>query len=143
MGSTFTQKFTEVWSDPAPEKFVVLLDPQVILYQPYAPPVRGRDHAFLEFKRMLEWLPGLHGVVRRSMETEDVAFIEWSMKLPIGKRTLSLGVVDRFLLRDGLVIERRTFFDRVPIFLRALKHPKIAFGYLKFIYGSGGSHDPS
>jgi hypothetical protein len=102
MSSTFAERFAEAWRAPTPEGLVAKLDPEVVLYQPQAPPIHGRELALREFRRLFRWLPTLHGVVERSSQTGEVVFIEWKMQFRIGREAVSINGVDRFKLRDGL-----------------------------------------
>jgi hypothetical protein len=133
MRDPFTEAFAEAWGRPTPGKLVELLHPDVVLYQPHRPPVRGREEAYKEFNRLLAWLPGLHGVVHRSVRQGAIVFIEWQMKLPLGRRVASIGAVDRLRLEtDELAIEREVYFDRMAL-LRALwSSPARWLGYLSY-----------
>src|SRR5262245_28068127 len=110
MEQEFAQRFADVWKHPSPEQLVALLHPEVVLYQPNAPPIRGKDAARAEFERLFRWLPGLYGTVERATGAQGVIFIEWQMHFPIGRQGLAIRAVDRFLLQDGLGIERVVYF---------------------------------
>jgi SnoaL-like protein len=59
MKHRFVEAFESAWSRPTPERLIALLDPDVVLLQPHLPPIRGRDAALKEFRRLLTWLPAL------------------------------------------------------------------------------------
>ena len=110
---TFSEYFAKAWSQPTPDGLVALLHDDIVLLQPHRPPVRGKAAAHREFTHLLHWLPGLHGVVDRYVENETTAFIEWRLQVPLKKGMASIPAVDRFLLQDGLGIERCVYFDQM------------------------------
>lgn len=114
---------------------MALLHPDVVLYQPHLPPIRGREAALREFRRLLAWLPTFHGAVTRWSESGGHVFIEWKMQLPLGGRTISIPAVDRFLVRDGLGMERVVYFDQLRLIAAVAGHPRLWAGYLKYRFG--------
>jgi hypothetical protein len=135
MEQTFADAFAQGWSRPTPEGLVALLHPEVVLLQPHLAPIRGKEAALAEFRRLFAWLPGLHGVVERSAEAAGFVFIEWQMKLPVGSKLVSIPAVDRFRLQDGLAIERIVYFDQVALIKTVLFHPSLWLGYLRYRFG--------
>lgn len=117
------------------EQLVALLHPNVALHQPHLPVMHGQAAAREEFRRLLSWLPGLYGEVIRSRGSESVVFIEWRMVLPIGGKGTSIGVVDRFVLQDGLGIDRAVYFNQLPLVIAILTHPRVWIGFLKYRFG--------
>jgi hypothetical protein len=132
----FAKAFADAWSKPTPEKLVALLHPDVVLFQPHRPPIRGRDEALREFRRMFAWIPGFHGVVERSRGDDEVLFIEWQMKVPVGKDTVSVRAIDRFRLENGLGVERAVYFDQLVLIGAVLTHPSLWAGYIRYRFGS-------
>jgi hypothetical protein len=128
---TFVDRFAEVWRAPTPERLVELLHPDVTLYQPQLPPIRGKAQALREFSRLLAWLPGLHGVVETSSQTGDVVFIEWEMRFRIHRELVSIKAIDRFKIQDELAIERTVYFDQFEFLRAILKHPGLWGGYFR------------
>ena len=131
----FVQAFENAWKAPTPENLVALLAPEVVLYQPNKPPITGRDHAYEEFRRLLEWLPGLYGVVERSSGTDELVFIEWQLKIPAGGKTIALRAVDRFLLKEGLASERSVYFDQAVLIKAVLTNPVLWRGFIRYRFG--------
>jgi hypothetical protein len=131
----FAERFAAAWKRPAVEGLVALLHPDAVLYQPHLPVMHGREAAREEFRRLLSWLPGLYGEVIRSCGSDGVVFIEWRMIFPIGKRGMPIGVVDRFVLQDGLGIERAVYFNQLPLVIAILTHPRVWVGFLKYRFG--------
>jgi SnoaL-like domain len=130
----FVQRFADVWKHPSPERLVALLHPEVVLYQPYGQPIRGKAAARAEFERLLRWLPGLYGVVKRATGAQGVVFIEWQMHFPIGRQGLVIKAVDRFLLRDGLGIERAVYFNQLPLVAAIVANPQVWSGFIRYRY---------
>jgi hypothetical protein len=125
-----------VWSEPTAERLVALLHEDVVLYQPHLPPIRGRDAACREFRKLFRWLPGLHGEVERYSGSGGVVFIEWELKVPVGRRRLSLPAVDRFRLDGELGIERTVYFDQLRLIAIVALHPRLWPGYWRYRFGS-------
>jgi limonene-1,2-epoxide hydrolase len=138
----FVDAFARAWSQPTPERLVALLHPDVVLLQPHLHSIHGRANALKEFRRMLTWLPGLHGAVERWSASGDAVFVEWQMKLPLGHRTLSIPAVDRFRLDNGLAIERVVYFDRLTLIQALLAHPRLWPGWARYRFGSRSSFCP-
>ena len=130
----FARRFAEGWAAPTAERLVTLLADDVVLLQPHLPPIRGRAAARAEFERLFAWLPGLHGVVHHARGDDGVLYIEWTMRLPIG-RGLAIDAVDRFLLRDGLGAERTVYFDQLPLIAGVLRSPSAWAGYARYRFG--------
>ena len=128
----FIRRFAEVWAEPTADKLTELLHPDVVLYQPHLKVIRGKDAARAEFERLFRWLPGLHGEVERSAASDGVVFVEWKMRCPIGNAEVTLRTIDRFLLQDGLAIERAAFFSQLPLLSYVAGHPATWPGYLRY-----------
>lgn len=133
--SEFARCFAEAWAAPVPERLVELLHPDVVLYQPHLPPIRGRAAALGEFRRLFRWLPGTHGRVDRACGSDGVLFIEWLMMFPIGKKGVCIPAVDRFFLQGGLGIERTVFFDQTPLLAAVLARPQLWPGFVRYRLG--------
>jgi hypothetical protein len=131
----FAEQFAAAWAAPTAERLVALLADDVVLRQPHLPPLRGRAAALIEFRRLLRWLPGLHGAVHRARGADGVLFIEWTMRAPLGAG-VGIDAVDRFLLRDGLAVERTVYFDQIPLIAGVLRHPSAWPGYVRYRLGS-------
>lgn len=128
----YADAFARTWARPTPDGLAALLHPDVLLLQPHRPPVRGRDAALREFRRLFTWLPGLHGAVTRAICRDDTVFIEWRMIVPTGGDPIVIGAVDRFLLRDELGIERAVYFDQLEMMRAVARHPALWRGYLRY-----------
>jgi hypothetical protein len=130
----FARRFAEAWAHPTPDGLVALLHDDVVLYQPHMPPIRGKEAARAEFVRLLRWLPELSGEVERSAGADDLLFIEWRMRVPVGGGTY-LRAVDRFFLHDGLAAERIVYFDQQRLAAIVATHPQLWPGFVKYRFG--------
>lgn len=130
----FAERFAAGWAAPTAERLAALLCEDVVLCQPHLPPLRGKEAALAEFRRLFTWLPGLHGQVHRARGADGVVFIEWTMRFPIG-RGVAIDAVDRFLLRDGLGAERTVYLDQLPLIAGVLRAPRAWSGYLRYRFG--------
>ena len=122
--------FAEGWRAPAStdafaDHFRPWFDPHIRLVQPGLPPLMGH-HAFRErFARPLfALIPDLHGDVEGSAVGPDRAYIEMTLRGTLGGRPVAWRVCDRTTLRDGLVVERESYFDPLPLLRAILTRPR-------------------
>src|SRR6266498_637570 len=122
--------FAEGWSAPTnadafADHFQPWLAPQVRLIQPGMPMLVGHD-AFREcFARPLFALvPDLHGQVEGTAVDDDCAYVELTLRGTLGRRPIAWRVCDRTTLRDGLVVERESYFDPTPLLRAILTRPR-------------------
>ncbi len=135
MLESFVQRFEMAWQNPSAEGLVALLCDDVVLYQPGASPIKGKQAAYTDFSRLLSSLPGMYGVVKKSVETEDIAFIDWEIVFVSGKKALRVSAIDKFYLRDGLAYERTVYFDQLALYLSLMRHPGLWLGFGKYRFG--------
>lgn len=131
----FAQRFADAWAHPTPDGLVALLHDDVVLRQPHLPPIRGKAAAHREMRRLLHWLPELHGIVDRASGDDQVLYIEWRMKRSRSSHD-TIPAVDRFFLRDGLGAERVVYFDQLRLIRQVLAHPGLWPGYVRYRYGA-------
>ena len=132
--------FTESWrvptgADAFADEIEPWLDPQVRLIQPPLPTLVGRMAFRERFARPLFGLiPDLHGEVERSAVGDDCAYIELTLRGTLGGRPISWRVCDRMTFRDGLVIERETYCDSLPLLRAVITRPRawLALAWLPF-----------
>lgn len=135
LDNSFAERFASVWARPTPEALAGLLQPDVVLYQPHRPPIRGRAAALAEFRKLLDWMPLFHGEDFQASGGEDVVFIEWVMTVPLPRRAVRIPAVDRFLLRDGLAQERTVYFDQMRLLTDVITRPGLWPGFIKYRWG--------
>jgi ketosteroid isomerase-like protein len=122
--AAFVERFETAWSKSNPDALGELLADDVVLIQPAMPSIKGKEEAHRTFSQLFRLIPDLHVVVHRWAEGDDVLFIEFTLVGTFGGDEVSWPAVDRFLLRDGLVAERFSYFDPMPLFLTTLKRPR-------------------
>ncbi len=122
--------FAEGWQAPTSadafaDHFQPWFDPQIRLLQPQLPTLVGH-RAFRErFARPLFVLiPDLHGQVERSAVGADCAYVELTLRGTLGGRPVAWRVCDRATLREGVVVERESYFDPLPLLRALLTRPR-------------------
>jgi ketosteroid isomerase-like protein len=99
------------------------MHPNTALIQPIARPARG-PHALEElFAPLFKAIPDLVGDLKRWGQTADGVFIELTLHGHLGSRPVEWTVVDRIILEDGLIRERRSYFDPTPLLKAAALRP--------------------
>ncbi len=129
----FAGRFARAWAAPTAERLTALLHDDVVLYQPHRPPIRGKAAARAEFAHLLRCVPGFHGKTQRSWGADGVAFIEWRMILQWGHK--GIPALDRFVVREGLGVERVVYFDQLALLAAVLTHPRLWAGFLRYRFG--------
>lgn len=122
------QRFTENWANPQPDRWLEqyrdLLDPQVRLIQPLAPPAQGFDEFKTLFDGIFALIPDLRGKVERWSATGDEVYIELTLSGTLGGKPIAWRACDRCTMRDGLVVERESYWDPTPVLAAAALRPK-------------------
>jgi hypothetical protein len=129
----FVERFAEAWSRPTGARLAALCHPEVRLVQPLMRETRGREAGARAFDELLALVPDLHAEVHRHGVTEGGVLIEFSLIGTLARRPYTWHVVDRITLEDGLVAERISYFDALPVLLESLKAPRKAPGFLKLM----------
>jgi ketosteroid isomerase-like protein len=113
----WVEGFARGWRAPAgPDAFAAhfreLLAPDVRLIQPQLPTVVGHQ-AFEEgfVRPTFALIPDIHGVVERWAARGDSLYIELTVSGTLGGRPVSWRACDRVTLRDGVAVERESYFD--------------------------------
>jgi limonene-1,2-epoxide hydrolase len=120
----FVDRFETQWAKSNADALGELLTDDVVLIQPGMPSTRGKQEAHAVFSRLFKLIPDLHVCVHRWAAHEEVVFIEFSLVGTFGGGEVRWPAVDRFLLRRGLVAERISYFDPLPLMLTVLKRPR-------------------
>jgi ketosteroid isomerase-like protein len=133
----FVDFFTELWSIGAtdPERFFSLLEarmtPETRLIQPLAPTVRGPAGARELFMPLFESMPDMRSEVHRWGPTEDGVLIEHTLNGTLAGKHVRWTAIDRFILRDdGRFVERRVYFDPLPLVGAMLLRPQVSIKLL-------------
>ena len=122
--------FAEGWRAPVSadafaDHFQPWFDPHIRLLQPQLPTLVGRQAFRERFARPLfALIPDLHGQVERFAISADCAYIELTLRGTLGRRPIAWRVCDRATLREGLVVERESYFDPTPLVRAILTRPR-------------------
>jgi ketosteroid isomerase-like protein len=122
--------FAEGWLTPASgdafaDHFQPWFDPQVRLRQPLLPTLVGHQAFREHFARPLfALIPDLDGQVERFAIAADGVYIELTLRGTLGGRPIAWRACDRATLRDGLVVERESYFDPTPLVRAILTRPR-------------------
>jgi hypothetical protein len=119
----FVHEFARAWADPSPERLADLAHPDVRLRQPMMRPMRGRAAWREAVRELLGLVPDLRGEVVRWAASGPDLFIELRLRGTLGRRPYEWTLVDHIRLEDGLVRERVSYFDPLPLVLEGLKRP--------------------
>ena len=122
-GAEFVERFARAWARSSADAIMEALADDVVLRQPVLPDTVGRAAAHEAFTRLFRAFPGLTATVHRWAVRGDVVFIEFTLSCEFGGRPLSWPAVDRFVIRDGLAVERTSYFDGAKLFVEMLKRP--------------------
>jgi ketosteroid isomerase-like protein len=101
-----------------------------VLIQPIAPPARGPGALQELFGPLFKAVPDLQGELKRWGETADGVFIELTLRGHLGRRPVEWTVVDRIILEDGLIRERRSYFDPAPLLKAVALRPRASLPLL-------------
>ncbi len=119
----FVDGFGDAWGRSDIDALLALLDEEIVLKQPLLPTTRGKGQARAAFTRLFTAFPGLRGTVHSWAGNGDIVFIDFSLSCAFGRGQLSWQAVDRFVLRNGLALERINYFDPTNFFMQILKQP--------------------
>ncbi len=119
----FVDAFERFWQSPSVDALDGLLTEDVVLRQPLAPTSRGLAAGKRAFAQIFTAVPDLHAVVDRWTATEDGVLIEFRLMGTVGGRPIEWPVIDRFVLRNGMAVERRGYFDPTPLLRAFLTSP--------------------
>lgn len=106
------------------------IHPDTVLIQPIAPPARGPGALQKLFGPLFKAVPDLDGEVQRWGETSDGVFIELTLRGHLGGKPVEWTVVDRIILEDGLIRERRSYFDPAPLLKAVALRPRASLPLL-------------
>ena len=133
--------FAEGWRAPSgPDAFTrhfrELLAADVRLIQPQLPTLVGH-HAFeQQFVRPLfALMPDLRCEVEHWAASGNTLYIEVTLNGTLGRRDLSWRACDRVTLRDGVAIERQSYFDPAPLMRAVITTPRAWPAFLRLQTG--------
>ena len=139
----FVAAFEEGWNAGATDKerFLELLEwrfaPDARLVQPLSRTFQGPGALRAMADSLFEAIPDLRGETLRWGETDDGVMIELRLYGTYGGRPIEWVTLDRVVIRDGRVIERRAYFDPAPIVVAMLLRPLTTLKLLPTLLGRG------
>src|SRR5690348_14869283 len=124
-------RFEEGWAAPANAAafcahFAPILDPAIRLLQPQMPATTGLDAFERDFVAPLfELMPDVHARIGNWASLGETIFIELTIAGTLrGGCGVSWHACDRVVLRDGLAVERESYFDPSPILAALARSPR-------------------
>jgi hypothetical protein len=136
----FVEFFAEGWKLGARDAegffrhFGRRMHPDTVLIQPIASPARGPGALRELFAPLFSAVPDLTGTLSRWGETPDGVFIELTLSGHLGRRPLEWTVIDRIILEDGLIRERRSYFDPTPLLKAVALRPRASLPLLLSLF---------
>lgn len=106
------------------------MHPDAMLSQPIAPTAHGSGALRELFAPLFAVTPDLQGEVLRWGATDDGVIIELALRGTLGGKPLHWQVVDRIILEDGLIRERRSYFDSLPLLTSLALRPRASLSLL-------------
>ena len=110
------------------------MHPDTALIQPIAPPARGPGALRELFGPLFKAIPDLTGTLRRWGQTDDGVFIELTLRGHLGSRPVEWTVVDRIILEEGKIRERRSYFDPAPLLKAVALRPRASLPLLLSLF---------
>ncbi|MEU6562961.1 nuclear transport factor 2 family protein [Nocardia nova] len=122
------------------DEFMAHFLPRVAPDVRYRQPLARRGFGHAGFRRMFDGVfaaaPDLHGVVHRWGPTEDGVLVEFTLAGTLGGRPVSIDIVDRIVLREGVMASNDTYFDPIPLLPSLLRHPILSLRLLPRFFPS-------
>jgi limonene-1,2-epoxide hydrolase len=120
--------FAAGWDGPGSaerfcDHFVPGFTSDVRLIQPGIKTAVGHGEFRSVFGGLFSLIPDLRADVHRWAPSGDGVYIEFTLSGTVGSRRVSWPVVDRLVVRDGLVAERRSWFDPGTLVGALARHP--------------------
>jgi limonene-1,2-epoxide hydrolase len=123
----FPAAFTYGWALPRPDAFLdyflPVIAPDAMFVQPGFPNAHGHSQIARMFRRLFTLFPDLTATPECSAVAGDTVFIASTCATTIGRRVVQFDVCDRFLIRDGKIVQRRSYSDPTPTMLQLARNP--------------------
>jgi hypothetical protein len=138
----FAAFFGEGWAIGAtdPDRFFAHFEPALApgarFVQPILPDAVGAEGLRAAFLPVFSAVPDLRSEVRGFEPTADGLLIHHTLRGTLGGRALKWDATDTFVLRDGLVEERRAEFDPRPLVAAMLRSPRASARMLPALMGT-------
>jgi limonene-1,2-epoxide hydrolase len=124
----FVDVFAQGWALPKPEPFLdyflPLVHPDATFAQPIFPTAHSVDGVERLFRQLFIQIPDLTAEVQRSAVSGDTIYIESLCTGTLGRKPIRFAVCDFFHIYGGLIVERRSFSDPLPVLLATVRRPR-------------------
>jgi ketosteroid isomerase-like protein len=120
----FASRFVAAWARPSIDGFCAILAPDVRLVQPLAPTIVGHAAFRKQFGQLFELIPDLHGEVTGHTADGNVIHIDMTLRGTLAGKPIEWDLCDRITLADGLVAERISYFDPLPLLTAIATRPR-------------------
>jgi hypothetical protein len=113
----YVEGFRRIWADPHAQNDAFLdgLSENVRLFAPLGIATRGREAGLRSMARTLRALPDLRAVVDAWAYQDEQLYIEMRFFATLGRTSFEWPNVDRFTFHQGVAVERRAYFDPLPL----------------------------
>jgi ketosteroid isomerase-like protein len=105
--------------------------------QPLAAPVRGPEGLRELFAPLFAAMPDFGADVVRWGATDDGVMIEIRLSGTLDGKPVTWNAADRLVVRDGLIAERHSYFDPLPVLRAFAKRPLAGARLLRAVLGRG------
>ena len=134
--AVFAEQFAAGWRAGGPvdrfvEHFMPISAPDLMLTQPLAPPLRGHSGLRRMAESLFAAMPDLRGEVLRWGPTDDGLIIELTLRGTIDGVPVEWTVADRIVLRNGLMVERHSYFDPTNLLPAMVRRPRAALRLMR------------
>jgi hypothetical protein len=121
----FVERFRTIWQHPLEhlDHFLDFLGPEVRLTAPLVGTTVGREAGYRAFRDAFKVLPDLRGEVLGWARHHGCLFIEMTFHATVAGRPTAWRNIDRFTFENGLAVERRAFFDPLPLIAAFARRP--------------------
>jgi ketosteroid isomerase-like protein len=120
----FAERFAQAWRLPDLDQHEALWSDDIVLIQPMMGTLRGRQACRKSFERLFALVPDLHANVHRFGHGKQHVFIEFTLSGTYGGKPIAWDAVDRFTFVNGLISERVSYFDAVPLMRTLAARPR-------------------
>ena len=123
----FPAVFTHGWALPKPDAFLdyflPMIAPDATFVQPGFPNAHGHNQIAQMFRRLFTLFPDLTATPECSAVAGDTVIIASTCATTMGRRVAHFDVCDRFVIRDGKIVQRQSYSDPTPMMLKLARHP--------------------
>lgn len=120
----FAERFADTWRTPDLARHEALWSDDIVLVQPMMGTLRGKRACRSAFQRLFALIPDLHADVHTVGHGNAEVFIEFTLSGTYGGKPIAWDAVDRFAFTDGLIAERVSYFNAVPLMLTLIRRPR-------------------